>query len=64
MNILTLEVSYDAHEHLYLVKIGNSLSTFTDYFDAKDFIDNKVRRVFWKFEDKLKAAANTTPQAH
>lgn len=56
MNILTIEVSYDTHEHLYLVKVGANISTFTDYLDAKEFVENKTRKSLWKFEDKLKEA--------
>jgi len=56
MYILEIEVSYDTSEHLYLVKVGKDISTFTQYLDAKEFIDNKVRRIFWKHEDMLKTA--------
>lgn len=64
MIILNVEASFDTSEGMYLVKIGNSISTFSDYLDAKDFIDTKTRRVFWKFEEKLKSAANAPGNTH
>lgn len=55
MNILDIEVAYIKNENLYMVQIGKEISTFSNYLDAKYFIDNKVWHAGRKHEEFLKS---------